>query len=308
MHLLVSNPHRLLTKQKILDELWPGLQVSEGLVKEYIHDLRRLLEDEPSDPCFIETVRGRGYRYMDGIEVISSKAASPANPVGHALAGHSRCLLCKAPREPSVAVVPFANLSGDRPNDRRCVIFTQGVTDDLSRFRALAVVSQHSARRCRLGQLTPAEIGRRLGVCYLVAGSIRSAGRRARVALELIETTSQRVPWSDSLIVATGELMDLQHEVSGMVASRLGIQIDADLLQTRLAGSEADEARWLILRSQALVRQFARRANAEAMGLLQRALEVVPNSSRAYRVLSRAHTYDALWLEHDARSVACRCT
>lgn len=69
---LVANPKRLLTKDELLEKVWPGVYVSEGLIKEYVHDLRLALDDDPARPRFIETVRGRGYRYLGGIEIRST--------------------------------------------------------------------------------------------------------------------------------------------------------------------------------------------------------------------------------------------
>ena len=64
LRLFVTNPNRLLTKDEILDAIWGDLCVSEGLVKEYVHDLRVALGDDPASPTFIETIRGRGYRFL----------------------------------------------------------------------------------------------------------------------------------------------------------------------------------------------------------------------------------------------------
>ena len=277
LQLLVSNPERLITKKQILEEVWPDLHVTEGMVKEYIHDLRLLLEDDPSSPRFIETVRGRGYRYLGGIELVGVTEGS----------------LSGAPGEPSVAVLPFTNLSADKRDDRRCAVLTAGVTRDLSRFRELSVISQHSACRFRLGRLTPADIGRRLGVHYLVTGSIRSAGQRVCVAVELIESISQRVLWSERLVVHRKELVDLQHNASGSIAARFGVLIEADLFRRQPSGLE--DPGGLILRAQALLRRFTSQANAEALKLLQIAREATPNNGRVYRNLARAHTYSWLY-------------
>ena len=83
LSLFVRNPNRLLTKDYILEGIWRDLYVSEGLVKEYVHDLRIALGDDPKQPRFIETVRGRGYRFLGGIEqgkhTVSN--AAPAKPM-----------------------------------------------------------------------------------------------------------------------------------------------------------------------------------------------------------------------------------
>ena len=95
---MVTNPNRLLTKDYILNAVWGDVYVSEGLVKEYVHDLRLALCDDPKQPKFIETVRGRGYRFLGGIESVDR----PASVDRHA-----------RPDSPSIAVLPFTNISGD---------------------------------------------------------------------------------------------------------------------------------------------------------------------------------------------------
>jgi DNA-binding winged helix-turn-helix (wHTH) protein len=130
LRLFVSNPKRLLTKDEILDSVWGEISVSEGLVKEYVHDLRFALGDDPKCPQFIETVRGRGYRYLGGVEAIGR----PVDP-------DRQTPLDK----PSVAVLPFTNMSGDPEQE----YFSDGITEDiiteLSRFRSLFVIARNSS-------------------------------------------------------------------------------------------------------------------------------------------------------------------
>ena len=75
--LLVARPDQLITKEEILNQVWGDVCVTEGLVKEYVHDLRRSLNDNPRRPKYIETVHGRGYRFLGGIEAIDRSVACP---------------------------------------------------------------------------------------------------------------------------------------------------------------------------------------------------------------------------------------
>ncbi len=114
LRLFVSNPNRLLTKDVILDEVWHDVYVSEGLIKEYVHDLRLALGDDPNQPRFIETVHGRGYRFLGGVE-------EGSGPVG----AEARRKPGSYP--PSLAVLPFTNLSGDPEQE----YFSDGSTEDI---------------------------------------------------------------------------------------------------------------------------------------------------------------------------------
>ncbi len=72
--LFVRHKNRLLTKDTILDEIWSDLVVTEGLVKEYVSDLRHALGDDPKNARYIETVRGRGYRFLGGVQIVGATA------------------------------------------------------------------------------------------------------------------------------------------------------------------------------------------------------------------------------------------
>jgi DNA-binding winged helix-turn-helix (wHTH) protein len=135
LRLFVSNPNHLLTKDEILDSVWGDICVSEGLVKEYVYDLRHALGDDPQHPRFIETVRGRGYRFLGGVEA-----------VGRTADAEGQMSLDK----PSIAVLPFTNMSADPEQE----YFSDGITEDiiteLSRFRSLFVIARNSRSRCAL--------------------------------------------------------------------------------------------------------------------------------------------------------------
>ena len=114
LRLFIRNPNRLLTKDVILEEVWHGVWVSEGLVKEYVHDLRQALGDDPKRPQFIETVHGRGYRFLGGVEVTDNAKDDAA--------------LAKSRTEPpSLTVLPFTDLTGEE----RWSLFCRGLSDDL---------------------------------------------------------------------------------------------------------------------------------------------------------------------------------
>ena len=105
LRLFVENSNHLLTKEQILEGVWGEICVSEGLVKEYVHDLRVALGDDARHPQFIETVRGRGYRFLGGVRIEPSVNRSSAK---------------EAARPPTLRVMPLSDLLGSEQTARLC--------------------------------------------------------------------------------------------------------------------------------------------------------------------------------------------
>lgn len=195
-------------------------------------------------------------------------------------------------RHPSVAVLALANLSGDPSNDHLCEGIVEDVIADLSRFRSLVVIARHSTFLFRLENTSPREIGRRLGARYLLGGSLRRSGKRARIAVELIEADSEAVLWSDRFNIEISELFDLQDEITGAVASRLAVQIDFAERRQELYYPRDMRAYGLVLRGRHLIPRFTKEANAHARRLFEEAIEIAPDYGRAYSSMSRTHNID----------------
>jgi adenylate cyclase len=195
-------------------------------------------------------------------------------------------------RQPSVAVLALANLSGDLANDHLCEGVAEDVIANLSRFRNLMVIARHSAFIFSLKTGPAREIGRRLGVSYLLGGSLRRSGHRLRIAVELIGTESENVLWSDRFDIGINELFELQDEITTAVASRLALQID--FVESRREAQFPRDLRayGLVLRGQHLMLRFTKEINAHARRLFDEAIEIAPDYSRAYSSLSRTHNLD----------------
>jgi TolB-like protein len=195
-------------------------------------------------------------------------------------------------RQPSVAVLALANLSGDPANDHLCEGIVEDVIVDLSRFRSLMVIARHSAFLFRLEDTPPREIARRLGARYLLAGSLRRSGKRARIAVELIEAETEAVLWSDRFEIQMDEVFDLHDEITGAVASRLAVQIDFAERRQESYYPRDMRAYGLVLRGRHLMSRFTKEANAHARRLFEEAIAIAPDYGRAYSAMSRTHNLD----------------
>ena len=199
-----------------------------------------------------------------------------------------------------MAVLALANLSGDPRNDHLCYGIAEDIIASLSRFRNLMVIARRSSFLFNLKTNSPQEVQRRLGVRYILNGSLRRAGRRLRIAVELVDVASESVLWSDRSSVDVEDLFDLQEEVAGAVASRLSVQIDFAERRQELYYPRDMRAYGLVTRGQHLILRFRKEANLHARRLFDEALEIAPEYSRAHSAMSRTHNLDWRYSWSDA--------
>lgn len=271
LRLFVRNPKRLLTKDEILDSVWRDLCVSEGLVKEYVHDLRLALSDDPKCPQFIETVRGRGYRFLGGVEAI-----------GRPVDAERQMPLDK----PSIAILPFTNMSGDPEQE----YFSDGITEDiiteLSRFRTLFVIARNSSFTYKGRAANVQEIGRDLGVHYVMEGSVQRGDNQLRITAQLIDADTGGHVWGEKYDRDLEDIFVLQDEITKHVVGSIAPQVELAELERSRKLSEVDISAYeLALKAQALTYDAVRVADpnmlVQAMSLADVALQQDERSTHA---------------------------
>jgi TolB-like protein len=278
LRLFVSNPKRLLTKDEILDSVWGEISVSEGLVKEYVHDLRFALGDDPQRPQFIETVRGRGYRFLGGVEAIG-------RPVGP----DRQTPLDK----PSIAVLPFTNMSGDPEQE----YFSDGITEDiiteLSRFRSLFVIARNSSFAYKGHAVNVQGVGRDLGVRYLVEGSVQRDGKHLRVSAQLVETEAGRHLWAERYDRELEDIFSLQNEITQAIAATIEPELGTvERARSRLKSPENLDAWDWYQRGLWHMYQETKEGNREALHQFERAIELSPEFAPAHAASAYVLCFD----------------
>jgi TolB-like protein len=240
------------------------------------------------------SARALGYQSLKNIsEPIEVFSVDPSGAPAPRSAEAARTVLPPEPsRQPSIAVLALANLSGDPASDHLGEGMAEDVIANLSRFRSLMVIARHSAFLFSLRTHAAREIGTRLGVRYLLDGSLRRAGKRMRIAVELIDVESERVLWSDRFNSDIEDLFDLQDEITGAVASRLAVQIDFAERHQEAFHVRDMRAYGLVLRGRQLIASHTKEANAHGRRLCEEAAEIAPRYGRAYSVMSRTHNLD----------------
>src|SRR5262245_25307602 len=174
LRVLVERPRIPVSKDALIEAAWPGLTVEESNLAVQISALRRVLGEEPGGEGWIETLPRRGYRFVGPVSVKDEGAGVTASQISDLPASANLAL----PDRPSIAVLPFQNMSGDPQQS----YFSDGICEDiiteLSRFHALFVIARNSSFAFRDKPIKVQDIARELGVAYVVEGSVRRAGDR----------------------------------------------------------------------------------------------------------------------------------
>jgi TolB-like protein len=188
------------------------------------------------------------------------------------------------PDKPSIAVLPFVNMSGDPEQD----YFADGMAEDiitaLSHFKALFVIARNSSFTHKGRAVDVKQVGRELGVRYVLEGSVRKAANRVRITGQLVDTATGAHLWADRFDGGLGDIFDLQDQVTERVVGAIAPAVEkAEIERAKHKPTESLDAYALYLRGLARFYQFAsRQANTEALYLFNSASELDPDFASAY--------------------------
>ena len=204
------------------------------------------------------------------------------------------------PDRPSIAVLPFDNLSGDPEQE----YFADGVTEDLtinlSKISGLFVIARNSAFAYKGKQTDARAIARELGVKYVLEGSVRRAGQRVRVSARLVDADSGLLLWSEKFDDERDDIFAVQDTITQRIAGMLITNLrQEEIKRSSAKPTENLDAYDLILKGRAQLTRASRRSNRDARRMFDRAIKLDPNYAAAYAWLARAHSQMAAdgWTE-----------
>lgn len=289
---LINNRDRVVSRDDLFAAIWKGRIVSESTLSSRINGARTAIGDNGVDQRLIKTHLRRGFRFVG--EVRHEAPATAAKSASHDAfveAGReaTASTTFTLSNKPSIAVLPFLNMSGDPEQE----YFADGVVEEiitaLSRFSAMLVIARNSSFTYRGKSVDIKQVGRELGVRYVLEGSIRRSGQRARITGQLIDAESGSHVWADRFEGALDDIFELQDNVArsvvGAIASRL-----IDISETA-AARKAPE-RWdtydLYFRALSYAYKFDLASTLESKRLFQAALETDPAFALGYAGAARA--------------------
>jgi len=289
---LLDHSGKLVTKEQLLDAVWPNANVTDNALAQAISELRQALGDDAATPQFIKTVARRGYRFIAPVTRVDVAAASgAATPAGDGAA---------APGQ-AIAVLEFANVSGDQDAAWLAAGLSETVTGDLRALGRFRVVDRSRvAESIRRTDGSVAAVAADLDAPYVVAGSFQRQGDQIRITARIINTRSGEAVAEAKIDGLVAEIFALQDRVVEQFARQLGI---ADVAGSRsraardtpsLAAYRAFTEGWLHLETLDI------RETPHAIAKFERAIEIDPHYALAYSGLANAQV--AVYEETRARN------
>ena len=280
LRLFLERAGEPVSKTALIEAAWPGLAVEDSNLTVQIAALRRIFEQVPGGAGWIETLPRRGYRYVGpGVDGHASAAAD--QPASTVLA---------LPEKPSIAVLAFSNLS----NDPEQAYFADGIVEDivfgLSRIKWLFVVARHSSFTYRGRAIDIKQVGRELGVRYLLQGSLRKDGNRVRISAQMIDAETGGHLWTERFDRSLDDIFALQDEITLNVVSAIEPSLrKAEVERVRRKRPETFTAYDLVLRALPDAYSAMPADVSKALLSLDAALAIEPHYAAAHAYAAMCH-------------------
>jgi adenylate cyclase len=271
---LIEHRARVVDKDELLENIWPGVVVSESALTQALRKARAMVGDDGERQAVIRTVQRRGFRFVANLE--EATAAAPVD----ATAGPPQL---RPAQERAVAVLPFSDMSPAKDQEYFCDGMAEEIINALARA-GQRVVARTSAFVFKTRQDDVREIGRKLGVGLVLEGSVRKAGEQLRVTAQLVDAGNGFHIWSESWSRRLEDMFAIQDEIATRIAAALGAP-GARVKPTAVAvpGVPPDE---LYRRGLAYQRRFGTRAQRFAIELFNQALALNPDYAPAWAAIA----------------------
>jgi TolB-like protein len=292
---LVENRNRVVSKDDLIEAVWGGRIVSESTLTSRINAARRAVGDSGKDQAVIRTIARKGFRFVGDVSI---PAITEKQPRGQLLQLETApsAVPFDAPSfvRPAIAVLPFANLSGEIDQE----YFADGISEDiitaLSRLRWFHVIARNSSFTYKKKSAPLKELGQDLGVEYIVEGSVRRDGNQVRIVAQLSEIATGRHLWAERYDRDLKDVFAVQDEITHAVVAAIEPQLYAAENFRSHRKTPDNMAAWdLVMRALQHYWRVTRQDNLVAQALLEKAIDVAPGYGQALSLLAACHTFAA---------------
>ena len=272
---------RVVSRDELVATIWAGRIVSESTLASHVNAVRKAVGDCGKEQRVIRTVARKGFRFVAGVREVGSLDAAEVVSAAPVL-----------PAKPSIAVLPFVNLSGDPQQD----YLADGVVEDiiaaLSRHRWLFVVARNSSFTYKGRILDIKQVGRELGVRYVLEGSWRKSNDRVRITGQLIDATTGAHHWAGRAEGVLGDIFELQDRITESVIGAVAPELErAEIERARHKPTGSLDAYDHYLRGVAELHQASRETSERALAFFQQAIDADPEFASAYAMAAWCHAW-----------------
>ena len=281
---LIRHREHVVTKDELMAAVWNRRIVSESALASRVNSARTAIGDNGEDQRLIKTLRGKGFRFVGAL---SEEPLTEPSSASEGLTAQS--LLSDMP---SIAVLPFVNMSGDPAQD----YFADGVTEEiitaLARFKDLFVIARNSSFTYRGRAVDIKQIGRELGVRYVLEGSVRNSGDRVRITGQLVAAETGTHIWAERFDRRLVDIFDLQDEITENIVGAVEPEIlSAEMRRARGKRPGSLAAYDCILRAYQHLFSLTLEDNDKALDFLRQAIQLEPNYALAHAYASWANLF-----------------
>jgi len=328
---LADHAGQVISREELETAVWAPSIVSYDAVSSTLLKLRKAFADNPKNPQIVETISKKGYRLLAPVRRGASVSEAPPREgptlsnqlfwragAAFVLVGVIIAIVVFRPtalgpagdlqrEQRSIAVLPFENVGGDPTQG----YFADGISDDLitdlTKISGLIVISRDSSFAYKGEPIDVSRIAGRLGVRYLLHGSVRRSEDQIRINAQLIDATTGKQLWAERYDGVAENIFHLQDEITRQIVAALAVKLTS-VERERLARKDTASvaAHDAFLRGEERFFRYARASNREARALFQRAIDIDPRFSRAYAMLGWTHVFDFMngWSDAPAQSLA----
>ncbi|MEO6779921.1 MAG: winged helix-turn-helix domain-containing protein [Bradyrhizobium sp.] len=287
--LLIDNRDRVVPKDDVMASVWQGRIVSESTLGSRINAARKAIGDSGNRQKLIRTIARKGFRFVGVLSDDPRPGAIPdAASNEHVLSAFP------LPDRPSIAVLPFINMSGDSEQD----YFSDGISEDiitaLSKLRWFFVIARNSSFVYKSKSVHLTQIAHELGVGYVVEGSVRKAGDRVRITAQLNDVATGSHLWAERYDRGLADVFAVQDEITEAIVTAIEPQLyAAENFHARRKTPDSLDAWDLVMRALSHYWRVTRQDNVVAQALLEKAINIDPDYGQALGVLATSYMFTA---------------
>lgn len=271
--MLVMHAGELVEKDELLKQIWPDTFVEEANLTQNVFLLRKLLGHERNGPKYIETVTRRGYRFVAEVKAVEQDQNRRADLT----------IQNTFSQPPVVAVLPFANNTGNNELEYLADGLTESLINNLSRVSKLRVMSRTTVFRFKGNGIDPQKVVKELGADVVLIGSLNVRNAGMAIAVELVDTSNGWQLWGESFDFQSQDILQVQEGITRQLLSALNLTLSGEEVNRATARYTENAAAYQsYLEGRYHWSQYTRKGIERAIGHFRNAIETDPNYALAY--------------------------